>query len=62
MGSYNFLGLAARYDESMRTVKDVLESHGVGVASTRCEMGMYIHYFEIFSSGYHDYFSNLGHI
>ncbi|ELK03955.1 Serine palmitoyltransferase 3 [Pteropus alecto] len=39
MGSYNFLGLAARYDESMRTVKDVLESHGVGVASTRCEMG-----------------------
>lgn len=42
MGSYNFLGLAARYDESMRTVKDVLESYGVGVASTRHEMGMYI--------------------
>ncbi|XP_036177147.1 serine palmitoyltransferase 3 isoform X2 [Myotis myotis] len=39
MGSYNFLGLAVRYDESMRTVKDVLEEYGVGVASTRHEMG-----------------------
>lgn len=50
MGSYNFLGLAVRYDESMRTVKDVLEEYGVGVASTRHEMGMYVHHFEIFSS------------
>lgn len=50
LGSYNFLGLAARYDESMRTVKDVLEAYGVGVASTRHEMGMYVHYFEILSS------------
>ncbi|XP_012495894.1 PREDICTED: serine palmitoyltransferase 3 [Propithecus coquereli] len=39
MGSYNYLGLAARYDESMRTVKDVLESYGLGVASTMREMG-----------------------
>ncbi|KAM5245546.1 serine palmitoyltransferase 3 [Ctenodactylus gundi] len=39
MGSYNFLGLAARYDESMGTVKDVLEKYGSGVASTRHEMG-----------------------
>ncbi|KAF5924939.1 hypothetical protein HPG69_008613 [Diceros bicornis minor] len=38
MGSYNFLGMAARYDESMRTVKEVLEAYGVGVASTRHEM------------------------
>uniref|UniRef100_A0A8D1VG39 serine C-palmitoyltransferase n=1 Tax=Sus scrofa TaxID=9823 RepID=A0A8D1VG39_PIG len=39
MGSYNFLGLAAKYDESMRTVKDVLETYGIGVGSTRQEMG-----------------------
>lgn len=50
MGSYNFLGLAASYDESMRTVKDVLEEYGLGVASTRHEMGMYVHHFEILSS------------
>ena len=50
MGSYNFLGLAAKYDESMKTVKDVLEEYGVGVASTRHEMGTYVHYFEILSS------------
>ncbi|XP_006865685.1 PREDICTED: serine palmitoyltransferase 3 [Chrysochloris asiatica] len=39
MGSYNFLGLAARYDESMRTIKEVLEVYGTGVSSTRQEMG-----------------------
>ncbi|XP_007526137.1 serine palmitoyltransferase 3 [Erinaceus europaeus] len=39
MGSYNFLGLASEYDESMRTVKEVLEEYGTGVASTRQEMG-----------------------
>ncbi|KAI4537932.1 hypothetical protein MJG53_011477 [Ovis ammon polii x Ovis aries] len=39
MGSYNFLGLAAKYDESMRTVKEVLETYGLGVGSTRQEMG-----------------------
>ena len=48
MGSYNFLGLAAKYDESMRTVKEVIETYGLGVGSTRQEMGMYVHYFEIF--------------
>lgn len=48
MGSYNFLGLAAKYDESMRTVKEVLETYGLGVGSTRQEMGMYAHCFEIF--------------
>ncbi|KAF4023113.1 hypothetical protein G4228_015174 [Cervus hanglu yarkandensis] len=40
MGSYNFLGLAAKYDESMRTVKEVLETYGLGVGSTRQEMDM----------------------
>ncbi|XP_036040198.1 serine palmitoyltransferase 3 [Onychomys torridus] len=39
MGSYNYLGLASKYDESMKTVKDTLEEYGVGVASTRHEMG-----------------------
>ncbi|KAM6144271.1 serine palmitoyltransferase 3 [Erethizon dorsatum] len=39
IGSYNFLGLADKYDESMRTVKDILETYGVGIASTRQEMG-----------------------
>ncbi|XP_028739423.1 serine palmitoyltransferase 3 [Peromyscus leucopus] len=39
MGSYNYLGLASKYDESMKTVKDALEEYGVGVASTRHEMG-----------------------
>ncbi|KAB0398137.1 hypothetical protein E2I00_014090, partial [Balaenoptera physalus] len=38
MGSYNFLGLAAKYDESMKTVKDALETYGLGVGSTRHEM------------------------
>lgn len=42
MGSYNYLGLASKYDESMKTVKDALEEYGVGVASTRHEMGKYI--------------------
>lgn len=49
MGSYNFLGLVSKYNDSMRTVKEVLERYGTGVASTRHEMGMYIHYFEILS-------------
>lgn len=39
MGSYNFLGLVSKYNESMRTVKEVLERYGTGVASTRQEMG-----------------------
>ncbi|XP_076971274.1 serine palmitoyltransferase 3 isoform X2 [Tamandua tetradactyla] len=39
MGSYNFLGFAVKNNESMETVKDVLEAYGVGVASTRAEMG-----------------------
>nr|XP_048311537.1 serine palmitoyltransferase 3 [Myodes glareolus] len=39
MGSYNYLGLAVKYDESMKTVKEALEKYGVGVASTRHEMG-----------------------
>lgn len=41
MGSYNYLGLAVKYDESMKTVKEALEKYGVGVASTRHEMGKY---------------------
>ncbi|XP_031227910.1 serine palmitoyltransferase 3 isoform X2 [Mastomys coucha] len=39
MASYNYLGLAKEYDESMERVKDTLEKYGVGVASTRNEMG-----------------------
>ncbi|XP_034352446.1 serine palmitoyltransferase 3 [Arvicanthis niloticus] len=39
MGSYNYLGLGRKYDESMERVKDTLEKYGVGVASTRNEMG-----------------------
>ena len=39
MASYNYLGLAVKYDESMERVKDTLEKYGVGVASTRNEMG-----------------------
>ncbi|KAL1785920.1 serine palmitoyltransferase 3 [Sigmodon hispidus] len=39
LGSYNYLGLATKYDESMKTVKDAIEKYGVGVASTRHEMG-----------------------
>ncbi|XP_037667773.1 LOW QUALITY PROTEIN: serine palmitoyltransferase 3 [Choloepus didactylus] len=39
LSSYNYLGLALKYDDSMRTVKDVLETYGVGIGSTRCEMG-----------------------
>ncbi|XP_021012195.1 serine palmitoyltransferase 3 [Mus caroli] len=39
MGSYNYLGLAGKYDDSMVRVKDTLEKYGVGVASTRNEMG-----------------------
>ncbi|XP_008058343.1 serine palmitoyltransferase 3 [Carlito syrichta] len=39
MGSYNFLGLAAKDNEYLMTVKDVLEKYGPGVASTRHEMG-----------------------
>ncbi|XP_008825419.1 serine palmitoyltransferase 3 [Nannospalax galili] len=38
-GSYNYLGLAVKHDDSMKTVKDVLEKYGSGVASTRHEMG-----------------------
>ncbi|XP_012866086.1 PREDICTED: serine palmitoyltransferase 3 [Dipodomys ordii] len=36
MGSYNFLGLTASYIEQ---VKDVLDTYGAGVGSTRLEMG-----------------------
>ncbi|XP_028612671.1 serine palmitoyltransferase 3 [Grammomys surdaster] len=39
MASYNYLGIAAKYDESMEKIKDTLEKYGVGVASTRNEMG-----------------------
>lgn len=56
MGSYNFLGLAAKYDESMRTVKDVLETYGIGVGSTRQEMGKYLCSFSILSSQFSDSF------
>lgn len=39
MGSYNYLGFAESDEESLKTVRDVLETYGVGVCSTRQEMG-----------------------
>lgn len=39
MASYNYLGLASKYNKSMEKVKDTIEKYGVGVASTRNEMG-----------------------
>nr|XP_004661509.3 serine palmitoyltransferase 3 isoform X1 [Jaculus jaculus] len=39
MGSYNFLGLGVKYNESMKPVTEVLEKYGVGVPSSRHEMG-----------------------
>ncbi|KAM3930741.1 serine palmitoyltransferase 3-like [Leptodactylus fuscus] len=39
MGSYNYLGFAENNEESLQKVKKVLERYGVGVCSTRHEMG-----------------------
>ncbi|KAE8600922.1 hypothetical protein XENTR_v10013457 [Xenopus tropicalis] len=39
MGSYNYLGFAENDPESLVSVKDVVQSYGVGVCSTRQEMG-----------------------
>ncbi|XP_075720646.1 serine palmitoyltransferase 3-like isoform X2 [Rhinoderma darwinii] len=39
MGSYNYLGFAENNEESLTTVKNVLERYGAGVCSTRHEMG-----------------------
>ncbi|XP_066451734.1 serine palmitoyltransferase 3-like isoform X2 [Eleutherodactylus coqui] len=39
MGSYNYLGFAENNEESLDTVKNVLERYGAGVCSTRHEMG-----------------------
>lgn len=39
MGSYNYLGFAENNEESLDTVKNVLERYGAGVCSTRLEMG-----------------------
>ncbi|XP_056423854.1 serine palmitoyltransferase 3-like isoform X2 [Hyla sarda] len=40
MGSYNYLGFAENNEESLETVKNVLEKYGSGVCSTRHEMGL----------------------
>ncbi|KAM3930740.1 serine palmitoyltransferase 3-like [Leptodactylus fuscus] len=39
MGSYNYLGFAENDEESLESVKHVLERYGAGVCSTRQEMG-----------------------
>ncbi|XP_075060060.1 serine palmitoyltransferase 3-like isoform X2 [Mixophyes fleayi] len=39
MGSYNYLGFAENDEESLGTVRNILESYGAGVCSTRQEMG-----------------------
>ncbi|XP_044145069.1 serine palmitoyltransferase 3-like [Bufo gargarizans] len=39
MGSYNYLGFAENNEESLETVKNVLERYGVGVCSTIHELG-----------------------
>ncbi|XP_073528317.1 serine palmitoyltransferase 3-like isoform X1 [Phyllobates terribilis] len=39
MGSYNYLGFAENNEESLDTVKNILERYGAGVCSTRHEMG-----------------------
>ncbi|XP_056419366.1 serine palmitoyltransferase 3-like isoform X2 [Hyla sarda] len=39
MGSYNYLGFAENNEESLESVKNILERYGAGVCSTRQEMG-----------------------
>ncbi|XP_075060064.1 serine palmitoyltransferase 3-like isoform X2 [Mixophyes fleayi] len=39
MGSYNYLGFAENNEESLSSVKNILESYGAGLCSTRQEMG-----------------------
>ncbi|KAM8947631.1 serine palmitoyltransferase 3 isoform 2-T2 [Pelodytes ibericus] len=39
MGSYNYLGFAENDEESLGTVKEMVELYGVGLCSTRQEMG-----------------------
>ncbi|KAG9484354.1 hypothetical protein GDO78_009984 [Eleutherodactylus coqui] len=39
MGSYNYLGFAESDEQSLESVKNVLERYGAGVCSTRQEMG-----------------------
>ncbi|KAG8443876.1 hypothetical protein GDO86_009173 [Hymenochirus boettgeri] len=39
MGSYNYLGFAENAPESLLTVKEAVETYGVGVCSTRQELG-----------------------
>ncbi|KAM9316807.1 serine palmitoyltransferase 3-like [Gastrophryne carolinensis] len=39
VGSYDYLGFAENKEESLETVKNVLEKYGAGVCSTRQEMG-----------------------
>lgn len=39
MGSYNYLGFAENDEKSLSTVADAIERHGVGICSSRQEMG-----------------------
>ncbi|KAM9316806.1 serine palmitoyltransferase 3-like [Gastrophryne carolinensis] len=39
VGSYNYLGFAENDEESLKTVENILEKYGVGVCSTRQEIG-----------------------
>ncbi|XP_073409922.1 serine palmitoyltransferase 3-like [Dendrobates tinctorius] len=44
MGSYNYLGFAENDEESLESVKNMIQRYGTGVCSTRQEMGhLHIH-------------------
>lgn len=42
MGSYNYLGFAENEAESLKTVADTTLQYGVGVCSTRHEIGAFL--------------------
>ncbi len=42
MGSYNYLGFAENNADFLRTVADKARQYGVGVCSTRQEIGEYV--------------------
>lgn len=42
MGSYNYLGFAENTAESLKTVADTTLQYGVGVCSTRHEIGEFL--------------------
>lgn len=49
MGSYNYLGFAENATESLKTVADTTLQYGVGVCSTRHEIGEFLVYVLVIS-------------